>query len=237
MNPATEHFSLTQNKYIYHYTLFYYDQSGNLIKTLPPKAIRINDSGSNPNHNNNLSTRYKYNSLNEKISRTTPDGGTSKWCYDKAGRVILSQDAAQVSTSRDANYLIYDSKGRMVETGVVANYPELENCFDQSAISYSRYKTSLLRLIKKEITVSVYDSIYLSEVGREFSTSMQKNLRNRISSVLYTEEGSANNINYKTAMHFSYDISGNLKELVNDFKGIQNASGLFTDIANAHPEI
>lgn len=234
MNPATEHLTLTQNKYIYHYTLFYYDQSGNLIKTVPPKAVQIDDSGRNPVHNNNLSTRYKYNSLNAKISRTTPDGGTSKWCYDLVGRVILSQDAAQASSSRDANYLIYDSKGRIIESGVVANYPELENCFDQSAISYSRYKTSLLRLIKKEITVSVYDSIYLSEIGTEFSTSMQKNLRNRISSVLYTEEGSASKTNYKTAMHFSYDIAGNLKELVNDFKGLQNASGLSAELSNAH---
>lgn len=74
-----------------HYTLYYYDQAGNLIKTVPPEGVELLDvtSFSSPlymqiesdraNHtksvftNHRMETRYEYNSLNQLIYQSTPD--------------------------------------------------------------------------------------------------------------------------------------------------------------------
>jgi len=60
----------------YHYTLYYYDQAGNLVKTIPPVGVRpdydstylanvriYRSSGSDltpPNNNDSISTKYRY---------------------------------------------------------------------------------------------------------------------------------------------------------------------------------
>ena len=74
----------------YHYTLYYYDQSGNLTRTIPPAGVvTINDADSleqikQDRRNNTKSiftdhsykTTYTYNSLNELIGQNVPDHET-----------------------------------------------------------------------------------------------------------------------------------------------------------------
>src|SRR5690554_8237726 len=75
----------------HHYTLYYYDVAGNLIKTIPPEGVEqlsitsTNDSvyiQINNDRNNGtktvftthrLQTRYEYNSLNQLVAQYTPD--------------------------------------------------------------------------------------------------------------------------------------------------------------------
>ncbi|HEV7782030.1 MAG TPA: LamG-like jellyroll fold domain-containing protein, partial [Chitinophagaceae bacterium] len=38
--------NMTADLYEYHYTLYYYDQSGNLVKTIPPEGVQLLDNGS-----------------------------------------------------------------------------------------------------------------------------------------------------------------------------------------------
>ncbi|MEN9303793.1 MAG: hypothetical protein RL264_2222, partial [Bacteroidota bacterium] len=75
----------------HHYTLYYYDQAGNLIKTVPPAGVELlaitNDNDAlNLQINNDrkfntknvftshrLVTRYEYNSLNQLVAQFTPD--------------------------------------------------------------------------------------------------------------------------------------------------------------------
>ncbi|MBP6091565.1 MAG: hypothetical protein KA521_09945, partial [Crocinitomicaceae bacterium] len=75
----------------YHYTLYYYDQAGNLIKTIPPAGVSLlplNYSSSSlsaqiatdrmmSTHSvfttHSLATRYEYNSLNQLVNQSTPD--------------------------------------------------------------------------------------------------------------------------------------------------------------------
>ncbi|QQX76518.1 MULTISPECIES: RHS repeat-associated core domain-containing protein [Aequorivita] len=100
----------------YQYTLYYYDQAGNLAQTVSPEGadrLDINDQATNdaidafraqqqgpgeapellPAHK--LKTTYKYNSLNQLIWQQTPDGGRSWFAYDELGRIIASQDERQ----------------------------------------------------------------------------------------------------------------------------------------------
>ncbi len=71
----------------YHYTLYYYDQAGNLIKTVPPEGVEFVDLSvdganivadrTNGTHtvftNHRLETKYLYNSLNQLVRQCLPD--------------------------------------------------------------------------------------------------------------------------------------------------------------------
>ena len=75
----------------HHYTLYYYDQAGNLIKTVPPEGVEILDIAANDSAvykaiqndrltgshsvmtSHRMTTGYEYNSLNQLIYQRTPD--------------------------------------------------------------------------------------------------------------------------------------------------------------------
>ncbi|WP_040254147.1 RHS repeat-associated core domain-containing protein [Psychroserpens mesophilus] len=112
MNSLVENLDLSYDDKEYQYTLYYYDQAGNLMQTVPPKGVyrlnsadhnqinnlRFNDGMSTNNSVNpihSLKTRYKYNSLNQLVYQNTPDGGETRFAYDKLGRIVMSQNAKQ----------------------------------------------------------------------------------------------------------------------------------------------
>jgi RHS repeat-associated protein len=79
----------------YHFTLYYYDQAGNLVKTIPPEGVHVlpinstmpgssstyeqaisNDRYSNTHTvftSHTMPTRYQYNSLNQLVNQDLPD--------------------------------------------------------------------------------------------------------------------------------------------------------------------
>ncbi len=126
---SLEQFKVQYTTSEYHYTLYYYDLAGNLIKTVPPKGARPNFSAAfiksvdssraigavdTPQHV--FSTRYCYNSLNSVIAQRTPDASVSQFWYDRLGRLVVSQNAQQ---SHDGNYsyTVYDALSRITEVG------------------------------------------------------------------------------------------------------------------------
>ena len=88
---ALENLSDTYNDQQYHYTLYYYDQAGNLVKTVPPEGVQLlNITNSTSydyvriqndilNHTRNvhtdhlMATVYDYNSLNQLVKQSVPD--------------------------------------------------------------------------------------------------------------------------------------------------------------------
>lgn len=91
---AVESFNATYTDKEYHFTLYYYDQAGNLIKTVPPEGVEaLALDNSNPNasalknqiiadRTNNthtvftqhrMATIYEYNSLNQLVKQSMPD--------------------------------------------------------------------------------------------------------------------------------------------------------------------
>jgi RHS repeat-associated protein len=129
----------------YHYTLYYYDRAGNLIQTVPPQGVDRLEVGeantatytqmdalraSTPEETLNtiagikkapehtFETKYRYNSLNQLVYQETPDGGISKFAYDRLGRLVMSQNAKQANLSPERfSYTRYDGLGRVVEAG------------------------------------------------------------------------------------------------------------------------
>jgi len=88
---AVEDFSLTFTEKEHHFMLYYYDQAGNLIKTVPPAGVEVLDLYANGNLIKNkikvdrqygthsvttshrLATTYLYNSLNQLVGQNMPD--------------------------------------------------------------------------------------------------------------------------------------------------------------------
>lgn len=91
LNNLQEQFTYIYTDKLYHFTLYYYDQAGNLIRTVPPAGVEIlainsftdplslqiaidRTNGSKTVFTQHrLVTRYEYNSLNQLVAQSTPD--------------------------------------------------------------------------------------------------------------------------------------------------------------------
>ncbi|MBQ4819864.1 RHS repeat-associated core domain-containing protein [Aquimarina sp. MMG016] len=244
---AKETFTMTYYDKEYHYTLYYYDQAGNLIQTVPPEGIdrldnaaheeinylRVNEpnytlaTGRNnekvlPEHR--LQTEYKYNSLNQLIWQQTPDGGITRFAYDKLGRIIASQNARQVAKNGTErfSYSTYDDLGRIVEAGEIwlpeGTYTITEKGRLQKTgnTGYQDGFEKTDRNDLREVTVSQYD--YTDNDGIQyFKTNYDPyNSRNRVAMSLYFDtynEATALST-YDNGCYYNYDVHGNVKELM-----------------------
>lgn len=198
-----DEFTLGYNISAYHYMLYYYDRAGNLIKTVPPQGVELQDLGlaevqnraKIPSHTH--VTDYQYNSLGQMTRSHTPDGGETKFYYDELSRLRFSQDAYQLANDI-YSYMKYDNLGRVIEVGIsnldAAGQGFLANTEDQN---YPATGTS-------EWTKTVYNSPF---AGVDYKGETQQFLRNRISYV-YNEEGAYT--------YYSYDPHGNVSWLVQE---------------------
>ena len=146
---AGEVFTMQYPDKEYQYTLYYYDQAGNLTQTVPPQGVKRLGDGIDVTQRNALDeaiksditnntettslpahdmrTQYRYNSLNQLVWQKTPDGGETYFAYDKLGRIIASQNAIQTpsynqsigSSNYQFSYTRYDGLGRIIESGQI----------------------------------------------------------------------------------------------------------------------
>jgi RHS repeat-associated protein len=235
-----ENFTLYQEISEYHYTLYYYDQAGNLEKTIPPAGVDVSKLGWArawsdsvtiarrnkqkliPNHG--LPTQYRYNTLNQVVAQHSPDGKLSEFWYDRLGRLVISQNARQkaASGSEDArlySYTKYDSLGRITEVGQVSNTAAngaMTEVVSRNQPILNNWLDALQNR-RGQITNTVYDLPYPGFDGvadpRQIIT--QKNLRNRVSYTTITDTGTSNAFNQGTI--YTYDILGNVDYLLQDY--------------------
>ncbi|WP_024771412.1 polymorphic toxin-type HINT domain-containing protein [Aquimarina macrocephali] len=258
IDDAVETFYMKYFDKEYQYTLYYYDQSGNLLQTVPPEGVdrftkaellatntsgvtlneQINQHRANniatesvgllPNHE--LLTQYRYNSLNQLVWQKTPDGGITRFAYDKLGRIIASQNAKQRINNR-FSYTTYDELGRITEAGelipdtaisindttgklvyttggnevparIEDNYP-VNIAANRVEVTHTRYND--LQIAATEIFETVLDA-----------DSYASTTRNRVSAIYYYNTYGSGTIErqYNHAIFYTYDIHGNVKELV-----------------------
>lgn len=240
---SKETFDLKYEDLQYHYTLYYYDQAGNLVKTVPPAGVRLLDNtqvadvqasraaGYNtpvlPTHFKE--THYHYNTLNELVWQKTPDAGESNFYYDGLGRIVASQNAQQQHDGNVYSYSLYDKQGRMVETGEVTTpSPIPAEKFREFDDWYSFMDGQHNR---SEITRTQYDKPWNPVIKDLFRNRKWENLRKRVASVLkFDDWNKLNSKSYAHATHYSYDIEGNVKELIQDFKnGVIGAKSIAYD--------
>ncbi|PHN01990.1 RHS repeat-associated core domain-containing protein [Flavilitoribacter nigricans] len=222
-----ELFNASFNEQIYHYTLYYYDQSGNLIKTVPPKGVdilsgtrlkrvaayRTSNAAAPIYPDHSMLTTYRYNSRNEVVERMTPDGGTTRYWFDQLGRPVVSQDANQRALQENDgtniySYVQYDPQGRTIEAGeMISRQPFTEALVQNPELWKQWYQNGN----RTTYTQTVYDKAFSPMVEDLFKNG-QRWSRNRVTTVRSVSEPEA----YQYLTHFSYDVHGNIRELIQE---------------------
>lgn len=246
-----ETFTMSYDLMEYHYTLFFYDQAGNLVKTVPPSGVyrksRSTTGGGTENLINNtldnteieackdhvedpvtytfknveydLVTNYKYNSLQQLVEQTTPDGGKTTFWYDELGRLIVSQNSRQAAeTDYVYSYTIYDELGRITEAGEISQGTEFSDTYGKNYTNYIGWidgTGTLTASSRTEVRNTYYDEfvpVSSTAVTTEMGEVNELDLRNRIASVTYTVDPSnTSSDGYDVANHYNYDYVGNVK--------------------------
>ena len=226
---ALDSLSLTDTIWEYHYTLYYYDQSGNLTQTIPPagvsilanatlpriKTARAANTISKPAHT--LPSVYRYNTLNKVIAQKTPDADSSQFWYDRIGRLVVSRDGRQRPLNL-YSYTQYDGLGRVTEVGEINKLTAMTDLIARDSLGLLNW---LNVTTKQFVTQTFYDSAkyYLA---KPLGSVGQEHLRNRVATTLIRKNYiSATDTTLEYATHYSYDVTGNVKTLIQDIKELQ----------------
>lgn len=216
----------------FHFTLYYYDQAGNLVRTVPPAGVQllaasqadnIDDSRDDgvsgtpivPDHR--YVTEYAYNSLNQVTWQRTPDAGETEFFYDRLGRIAASQNARQAARTSGNfySYTWYDKLGRVVESGEVKLNAKLATA---TVSDYDAWSAFLYSRPRTEITYTQYDVPYSLAIPAMFGDGGQRNLRGRVASVFnFTDNTAQAAHTYRHATHYTYDVTGNVPILLQDY--------------------
>lgn len=234
-SSAPEQFQIQYTDNALHYTLYYYDASGNLERTVPPTGVAlldntqyaaaanardVNDPSIAPNvvPNHRMETTYEYNTLNEAVSSTAPDRGEVNTYYDILGRPVFTQNAQQVLDGT-ANYMIYDALGRVIETGLVKDDPyltfavtlapsnatTLQDNLDNG--SFPNTYVDFANWTKSEVRKTYYNE-GLAHIDTKFEEEIGLK-RNRVALQTYSMDG----VNTDYQIGYNYDVFGNAKEI------------------------
>jgi len=230
MNPALN-FNVSADFNEYHYTLYYYDQGNNLVKTIPPAGVHlfshdtillvdtarkdpVNFSPIYSPHE--LATKYYYNTLNQLWKQYTPDADTAYFWYDRVGRLVVSQNAKQKNaiSANEYSYTLYDNLSRTAEVGKINGLAAMHDSISRDSASLYDW---ILTGTREEVTSTYYDETVIPLAG-----FTQENLRNRVSSVTYETSYDSDTLTYLTGTHYCYDISGNVKSLIQENKLLES---------------
>lgn len=229
-----ETFTVTHAKREYHYTLYYYDQADNLVKTVPPagvvenndpnwllqvKAARMAHQVLVPAHS--LASNYRYNSIDVIVEQYTPDAGLGKYWYDRLGRLSVSQNAKQAFKNQ-YSYNKYDSIGRIVQVGQIVSSTVITDAISRKHEALRLWLENAA-LTADQIIQTTYDYAYepLNPILRA------KNVRNRTGwTALYNTASDLDTNGIAAATYYSYDVLGNVDTVVQDYKdGVMGGNG------------
>ncbi len=205
---VNDDFTVSYDLGYHHYTLYYYDRAGNLMRTVPPLGFNTTD----PN-NHTLVTDYHYNSLGQLVKQNSPDGGETRFYYNDLGQLRFSQNEQQVADGV-YSYTKYDNLGRIIEVGESSNglatFKSLTNNLDFPQEGAQK-------------TVTLYTEPYSGTLE-----SPQRYLRNRVSYTYLDEDGLDATLEDRTYTVYSYDPHGNVEWLVQRVPGLPDKRIAYT---------
>jgi hypothetical protein len=205
--------------------------TGNVVPTIVGSSGDLYNTswqafaGVYPQHN--LPTTYQYNSLNQVVRQSSPDGGVSQFWYDYVGRLVLSQNSEQANIPANLkySYTLYDNIGRITEVG--------EKIQASAAVTHAltldkiQLNNWLAAYQSQQITHTVYDDYNSGELltdplhepiynAMTFSTSRKRVVAS------YTKASASGSI--LTASYYQYDINGNVKTLWQENNALNSVS-------------
>lgn len=203
-------------------TYYVYDDYGNLCYVLPPLAAGKSDTATL----NLLAYQYKFNDRNLCIWKKLPGCEPVYYVYDKADRLILTQDGEQRQNS-EWLFSVPDALGRVVLSGICKNSLDYNTSPLQSTVvkadwkkvtnNYKGYEVSGITLSTPTVlTVNYYDNYefinlnsfpnwtFISQTGYGTQHGNNKTL---LTGTIIAQLNNTNKLLY-TAMY--YDLKGQL---------------------------
>jgi len=173
-----------------------------------------------------------YNGTPVGFARTINDEGklySQRFWYDALGRLVLSQNSKQFGMiPKRFSYSLYDELGRVYESGELQDGSAAQafSALPPTSVNGALLPDVLDPTILKawvesrprfEVTRTCYDNVL---PGFALADLVQTHLRLRVASTAYYEDEYAqatpDEENYDHATHYSYDIHGNVRTLVQD---------------------
>jgi RHS repeat-associated protein len=171
------------------------------------------------------------------------EGGlySSRFHYDRLGRIVASQNSRQLGSSTTTtddkySYTLYDALGRVTEGGEKSENSSgvqfksifgtnVGGSYVSSVVDDTKlvaWLTNLATTTRKEVTKSYYDKTNAA-ISTEVTTLAMNTAtqRKRIVHVTYSSVYSPNANEYDHATHYNYDIHGNVKNLYQDNRLLQ----------------
>ena len=154
---------------------------------------------------------------------------STRFWYDKLGRLIVSQNTKQFNKKNPANalvkqafsYTLYDQLGRISEVGEkYENHTGLikfnsvfgsfvNGYYNNNAIDDAKYLTWVTGSgSRREVTKTYYDVQNILPLAYT-----QNNLRKRVATSTFEDVFDGNDLTYNHATHYTYDIHGNVTTL------------------------
>lgn len=169
---------------------------------------------------------YDPNGTSGLARRITDETGlySNRMWYDPLGRVVLSQNSYQFGlTPKRYSYTRYDRLGRPYEAGEIGDQnsafqsifgEEVGGAFMPSVVDTTDLRTFLDNPAnpKREVLRTFYDH----PIPSNTFPIQQDHLRLRVASTTFQEVYNSNPLVFDHATHYSYDIHGNVKQLVQD---------------------
>jgi RHS repeat-associated protein len=193
-----------------HFTLYYYDRAGSLLKTVPPKGIRLNAASRLDVSNHKMVTYYQYNTLGQLVYTKDDDRGERRYAHDDKLRIKMSQNSVQNENDK-VSYTKYDELGRVIETGET-DYPTGggSNFYTNSELADIAFPS-----IGEQRTYFVYGQEIADVSTPVAGIPDQENLRNALS-YAYTDD--------EVYSVYSYDVHGNATWFAQDIPGMQRTN-------------
>ncbi|MBA3680487.1 MAG: hypothetical protein H0W73_04890 [Bacteroidetes bacterium] len=198
------------------------------------RSVSLIDDGNGFFGGNRYPTAPTLAKIAWKFTHEKGQTSTLFW-YDRLGRMVLSQNTKQINkTPKAYSYTTYDALGRITEVGEKAENTVAGNLFDNIFGTYVGiyYNTNAISDIKldnwiqgtgarTDVTHTFYDNPYFTTANCPLpATFVQDNLRKRVASITFEDVYDNNPCTYNHATHYSYDIHGNVKNLLQDNKAM-----------------
>ena len=203
----------------YHFTLYYYDRAGNLVRTVPPEGVVIATDGSGniarvPTSHTYV-TGYDYNSIAQLEKQNTPDGGTTNFLYNDIGQLWYSQNARQQSEGT-FSYSKYDNLGRIIEAGEAKLSGKI---FPYDFLNDGQADSTVASNIVTEDKAEYIATTFNEKAEVTYQGNEQRYLRNRVSYIYNLDKNGGVSKTY-----YSYDPHGNVEWIVQEVPGIRQTT-------------
>lgn len=146
------------------------------------------------------------------------DNTSTRFYYDRLGRLVASQNTKQHHMALPRySYTRYDEQNRIIETGEMETHITVLEKYRLNSPNFP----DNISVNKYNVVNTYYDAPYKQEINGFFGAGGQQNLRGRIATITIREVYDASKL-YDHATHYSYDVHGNVKSVIQDNPDLDN---------------